>query len=179
MVVLGLDISTITVGYAFIKNQDILIIGFIDISKEKSIKDKAVFAYEHLQDIKYFDDVDEICVEDSLLNFARGRTSTQTIVKLAKFNAVLCFILEWGSDIKVNLINPSTARKVVFGKSREKGKPAKEFVKEQVEKRYNTKKWIKINTRGNFERRNIDSYDALTVALYYLNKLDNNELKRA
>ena len=164
MVVLGLDISTITVGYAFIKNQDILIIGFIDISKQKSIKDKAVFAYEHLQDIKYFDDVDEICVEDSLLNFARGRTSTQTIVKLAKFNAVLCFILEWGSDIKVNLINPSTARKVVFGKSREKGKPAKEYVKEQVDKKFKPNGFIKMNKRGNPDRRNIDAYDALVCA---------------
>ena len=34
MVTLGLDVSTTTIGYAFIKNKKILDMGFIDISKQ-------------------------------------------------------------------------------------------------------------------------------------------------
>ena len=167
MVVLGCDVSTTTIGYAFVENQKILDIGFIDISKKKTIREKAMFAFEELQDMKYFEEIDKICVEDSLSSFAWGKTSTQTIIKLAKFNAVFCFVMEWGFENGVESINPNTARKIVFGRSRQKGKTSKEFVRDQLEKRYNVKDFIKLNTRGNFDKRNIDAYDATVCALYY------------
>ena len=40
MVTLGLDISTTCVGYAFTEDKKILDMGFIDIKKEKTPKDK-------------------------------------------------------------------------------------------------------------------------------------------
>ena len=40
MVTLGLDASTTCVGYAFTKDKKILDMGFIDIKKEKTPKDK-------------------------------------------------------------------------------------------------------------------------------------------
>ena len=40
MVTLGLDASTTCVGYAFTKDNKILDMGFIDIKKEKTPKDK-------------------------------------------------------------------------------------------------------------------------------------------
>ena len=40
MVTLGLDASTNCVGYAFTKDKKILDMGFIDIKKEKTPKDK-------------------------------------------------------------------------------------------------------------------------------------------
>ena len=167
MVILGLDISTNTIGYAFLDKQKILEMGFIDISKTKTMKEKAMFVFDALEEISYFDNIGKIYVEDSLSNFAWGKTSTQTIIKLAKFNAVLCFVLEWGTGLEIKLINPNTARKVVFGKARQKGKKAKDFVKEQIEKKYKTQKWIKITKRGNFDKRNIDAYDATVCALYH------------
>jgi len=166
MVILGCDVSTTTIGYCFLKNTKILDMGFIDISKQDTFKQKAMYAFEYLQDMEYFDNVDRICVEDSLSNFSRGRSSIQTIIKLAKFNAIFSFILEWGFQDEVILVNPNTARKTVFGKARVKGKTAKDFVKENVEKKYNTKKWTILNKRGNFDKRNIDAYDATVVALY-------------
>ena len=36
----------------------------------------------------------DINIEDNLSGFAGGRTSQQVIIKLAKFNAILCFMLE-------------------------------------------------------------------------------------
>ena len=165
MVTLGLDASTTCVGYAFTQDKKILDMGFIDIKKETTPKDKVEKVLGKLNESSYIDDVLNINIEDSLSGFAGGRTSQQVIIKLAKFNAILCFMLEH-FDYKVNNINPMTARKNVFGKARVKGIKAKEFVKGQVEKLYETKKWCKHTTRGNWDKRNIDMYDGLVMSLY-------------
>ena len=165
MVTLGLDASTTCVGYAFTQDKKILDMGFIDIKKEKTPKDKVQKVLEYLNNSSYIDNVNDINIEDNLSGFAGGRTSQQVIIKLAKFNAILCFMLE-NFEYNVNSINPMTARKQVFGKARVKGKKAKEFVQEQVEKMYNTKKWCKKTTRGNWDKRNIDAYDGLVMSLY-------------
>ena len=166
MVSLGLDASTTCVGYAFTKDKKILDMGFIDIKTEKTPKEKVQKVLEFLNNSSYIDDVIDINIEDNLSGFAGGRTSQQVIIKLAKFNAILCFMLEEMFEFNVHSINPMTARKNVFGKARVKGKKAKEFVQEQIEKMYNTKKWCKHTTRGNWDKRNIDAYDGLVMSLF-------------
>ena len=64
--VLGLDISTTTVGYAFTKDKKILDMGFIDIKKYTSYKDKAFFVLTQLGKNLYIDDIEQIYVEDNL-----------------------------------------------------------------------------------------------------------------
>jgi NADH:ubiquinone oxidoreductase subunit F (NADH-binding) len=140
--------------------------GFIDIKKEKTPKEKVFKVLGFLNKSSYIDEVLNINVEDNLSGFAGGRTSQQVIVKLAKFNAVLCFVLEDVFDIEVQNINPMTARKSVFGKARVKGIKAKEFVKMKIEQMYDTKKWCKTTARGNWDKRNIDMYDGLVMSLY-------------
>ena len=166
MVTLRLDASTTCVGYAFTKDKKILDMGLIDIKKESTPKDKVQKVLEFLNKSSYIDNVFDIHIEDNLSGFAGGRTSQQVIIKLAKFNAILCFMLEEMFDFNVHSINPMTARKNVFGKARVKGKKAKEFVKEEIENRYNTKKWCKETTRGNWDKRNIDAYDGLVMSLF-------------
>ena len=165
MVILGLDVSTTCVGYAFTKDKKILDMGFIDIKKEKTPKDKVEKVLDFLHQSSYISNVTDINIEDNLSGFAGGRTSQQVIIKLAKFNAILCFMLE-NFEFNVHSINPMTARKNVFGKARVKGKKAKEFVQEQIEKMYDTKKWCKHTTRGNWDKRNIDMYDGLVMSLF-------------
>ena len=165
MVTLGLDASTTCVGYAFTEDKKILDMGFIDIKKEKTPKDKVQKVLGFLNESQYIDEVLDINIEDNLSGFAGGRTSQQVIIKLAKFNAILCFMLE-NFEYNVNSINPMTARKQVFGKARVKGKKAKQFVQEEIEKMYNTNKWCKETARGNWDKRNIDMYDGLVMSLY-------------
>ena len=170
MVTLGLDISTSTIGYAFTQNKKILDMGFIDIKKLDTYKQKAFFILEELDKNKNMKNTDRIYIEDNLSGFMGGRTSQQTIIKLAKFNAVLCFVLEDVFQIDVNNINPMTARKQVFGKARVKGIKAKDYVKMKIEEMYNTKKWCKTTIRGNWDKRNIDMYDGLVMSLFGENK---------
>ena len=166
MVILGLDISTSCVGYAFTKDKKILDMGFIDIKKEKTPKEKVQKVLEFLNNSSYIDEVHDINVEDNLSGFAGGFTSQQTIIKLAKFNAILCFMLEEMFDFNVHNINPMTARKNVFGKARVKGIKAKDLVKMKIEEMYDTSKWCKETTRGNWDKRNIDMYDGLVMSLF-------------
>ena len=166
MIKLGLDISTTCVGYAFTEDKKILDMGFIDIKKEKTPREKVFKVLGFLDNISYIDEVEKIFVEDNLSGFAGGRTSQQVIVKLAKFNAVLCFVLEDMLDMEVHNINPMTARKQVFGKARVKGIKAKDLVKMKIEEMYDTEKWCKETTRGNWDKRNIDMYDGLVMSLF-------------
>jgi len=166
MVTLGLDVSTNTVGYAFTEDKSILDMGFINISKQKTIKDKAYRVIEELDINKHTDDIDRIVVEDSLSGFAGGMTRMQTIIKLAKINAVMAFILEWKYQVTVELVNPNTVRKQVFGKARVKGIKAKDYVKQKVEEMFDTEEWCTITTRGNWSKQNLDMYDALVCSLY-------------
>ena len=166
MVTLGLDISTSCVGYAFTENKKILDMGFIDIKKQTTHKEKAFYVLTCINESSYIDKVKKVYVEDNLSGFAGGRTSQQVIVKLAKFNAVLCYVMEDTFDIEVKNVNPMTARKQAFGKARVRGVKAKDFVKRQIEELYDTKKWCKHTTRGNWDKRNIDMYDGLVMSLF-------------
>ena len=163
---IGLDASTTTVGFAFVDDKNVIDIGFIPIDKQKTIRDKVQLTMDELTKLDPFEEVNKIYIEDNLSGFSRGRTSQQTIIKLAKFNAVLTYCLEFAYGEIVNGVNPMTARKHLFGKARVKGKTAKEFVKEEINSLYNLEEYVKLTKTGLWDKRNMDSYDALVCALY-------------
>ena len=136
------------------------------MKKQNTPKAKAFTTIEALNENKHIDSIEAINVEDNLSGFAGGFTSQQVIIKLAKFNAVLCLCLEQFFNIEPDNINPMTARKQVFGKARVKGIKAKDYVRMKIEESYDTKKWCKTTTRGNWDKRNIDAYDGLVMALF-------------
>ena len=163
---LGLDASTTTVGYAFVDGKDIVTMGFVPIQKEKTIRDKVQLTMDTITELDPFDQVERIYIEDSLSGFSRGRTSQQTIIKLAKFNAVLTYCLEFAYGEIVDGVNPMTARKHLFGKARKQGITAKDFVKKEINCLYNLEEYVKLTKTGLWDKRNMDAYDALVCALY-------------
>ena len=163
---LGLDASTTTVGYAFVDGSEVIDLGFIPIQKEKSIRDKVQLTMDTITELDPFDQVEQIYIEDSLSGFSRGRTSQQTIIKLAKFNAVLVYCLEFAYGEIVDGVNPMTARKNLFGKARKQGVTAKDFVKKEINCLYNLEEYVKLTKTGLWDKRNMDAYDALVCALY-------------
>ncbi len=163
---LGLDASTTTVGYAFVDGKEIVTMGFIPIQKEDTIRDKVRLTMDTITELDPFEKVEQIYIEDSLSGFMRGRTSQQTIIKLAKFNAVLVYCLEFAYGEIVEGINPMTARKHLFGKARKQGVTAKDFVKKEINCLYNLEEYVKLTKTGLWDKRNMDAYDALVCALY-------------
>ena len=166
MKILGLDASTTTVGYAFVKDKKVIDMGFIPIDKEKTIRDKVKLTLDEINKLDPFNEIDKIYIEDSLSGFMRGRTSQQTIIKLAKFNAVLTYCLEFAYGEIVEGINPMSARKSLFGKARVKGLSAKDFVKKEINRLYSLDEYVKLTPTGLWDKRNMDGYDALVCALY-------------
>ena len=162
---IGLDASTTTVGYAFVDGSEVIDMGLIPIQKEKSIRDKVQLTMDTITDLDSFDQVEQIYIEDSLSGFSRGRTSQQTIIKLAKFNAVLVYCLEFAYGEIVDGVNPMTARKHLFGKARKQGVTAKDFVKKEINCLYNLEEYVKLTKTGLWDKRNMDAYDALVCAL--------------
>jgi len=166
---LGLDISSTVVGYCMsTSKKKITEAGYIDIHKEPTIREKAHKVVRTLEDLDGTPDV--IIVEDSLSGFGGGRTSQQTIVKLAKCNAVISYVTEAIYETKLEHVNVSTLRKAVFGKSREKGKDSKQFVREQLENMLDLSEFIVYNKRNNYDKKNYDMLDATVASLYHWHK---------
>lgn len=163
---LGLDASTSTVGWAFSENGKITDAGFFDISSFDTSKEKSYFVINSLKTNKNFELVDEINMEAALSGFMGGRTTQQTIIKLARFNAVFEYILTEELKIKVNLYHVNTMRKQLFGKARVKGMKSKDFVKANIVNFFDVEKYDKKKKKGSWDERNGDMYDAVVCALF-------------
>lgn len=165
MKTLGLDASTRTVGWAFYDG-DIKDAGFIDISKLETNKEKSRQVVSELDKNPLIKTIEQINLEAALSGFMGGKTSQQTIILLARFNAVLEYIVSEHWRIPVNLVSVTTARKSVFGKARVKGMTGKEYVRQQIDTRFpQLHKFDKLNTRGNPDAKNEDMWDAMIIAM--------------
>jgi len=163
---LGLDISSTTIGYCFSSSKENIIhAGFVSVNKENSIKKKAHKVADELKNTRLQPCF--IIVEDSLSGFGGGRTSQQTIVKLAKCNAIISYVIEEMYNIEVEHINVSTMRKAVFGKSREPGVDSKTFVKNNLDNMLDLSQFTHYNTKKNYDKKNYDMLDAVVASLYH------------
>tara|TARA_B110000495_G_scaffold188136_1_gene188109 strand:+ start:181 stop:702 length:522 start_codon:yes stop_codon:yes gene_type:complete len=163
---LGLDISSTVVGYCVsTSKKNITEAGYIDIHKEPTIRDKAHKVAQTLENLDGVPDI--IIIEESLSGFGGGRTSQQTIVKLAKCNAVVSYVVEAIYECDIEHVNVSTLRKAVFGKSREKNVDSKQFVREQLENMLDLSEFVVYNSRKNYDKKNYDMLDATVASLYH------------
>jgi hypothetical protein len=166
--ILGLDASTQTCGWAF--SQSVFIIkdaGFIDISKFETNKEKGKFISNFFSKHPLFSSVNHINLEAALSGFSGGFSSQQVIIKLSRFNAVLEYILSEELKIPINLINVNTARKKVLGMARIKGLSGKELVKQELPKIIpNLSRFDVLNKKGNIDKRIEDIRDSIIMSLY-------------
>lgn len=164
--VLGFDASTTCCGWAFYNGQEIVDAGFIDLSRLESNKEKALHVISILETNPNMPVTSTINLEAALFGFMGGKTSQQTIIKLARFNAVFEYIMGEHWKLPVNLVSVTTARKKVFGKARVKGMTGKEYVRQQIDSRFSyVHKFDKKNTRDAWDAKNEDMYDAVVIAM--------------
>ena len=167
MVILGLDSSTSVTGWAFSDNGVIIDAGFIDTKKFETTKEKTYHVISVLEKNKLIKSVEYINLESALSGYAGGFTSQQTIITLARHNAVFAYIIEEHFKLKVNLLSVNTMRKQLFGKCRIKGIKSKDFVKMELERLIpDITKFVTLNKKGNWDEKNGDMYDGIVCALY-------------
>jgi hypothetical protein len=165
--ILGFDCSTTTCGWSFYDhlNSKVTDCGFIDISKQTTNKDKTFEVTSFLDKHPLIKTVHKINLEAALSGFAGGRTSQQVIIKLARFNAIFEYIISEHWNVPVALLSVNTMRKNIFGKCRVKGIKPKDYVKAELSKRMDLSKWDTLTSRGNWDPRNSDVYDAIVCSM--------------
>lgn len=165
--ILGLDISTTVAGWAFSNDKVLFDAGFISIDKFDTRRQKAEEIIRILDQHPLIKSINCINLEGALSGFAMGFTRQQTVIMLAKFNAVFEYISETHWKVPVHLVNMVTARKQVLGVGRIKGIKPKDLVRERLPIVCpEIKKFEKMNTKGNPDKKNEDMYDAVLMSLF-------------
>jgi hypothetical protein len=163
---LGFDASTSCAGWAFYDGKVIVDAGFIKIDKFETSKAKAFHVIELLEANPLIEKVKRINLEAALSGFAGGFTSQQVIITLARFNAVFEYVISEQWATPVNLVNVSTARKIVLGKARLKGVKSKDYVRAELPKLHpEVIAFEKLNRKGEWDAHNSDMYDAAVIAM--------------
>jgi len=130
--ILGLDISTSCTGFCIVNDTGLPVhFSNVELTKTKNFFEKAKKVKSHILSLMIQYNISEIAVEDYLTSFARGRSSSGTLFKLAKFNGIIQWVCYNDLDIEAKPINVNNARKanniIVLSK-----KKTTEITKEQV-----------------------------------------------
>lgn len=163
--ILGLDASTTCCGWAFFDGTKIINAGFIDTSKIETNKEKSLFLVREFQSHAMISDVKEIKLEAALSGFMGGRTSQQVVILLARFNAVLEYVLGEYFDVPITLVGATTARKKVLGKAFIKGMKSKDYVRTRLPQIFpEVVQFDQLNKKGEWNTKNSDMYDAIVIS---------------
>ena len=130
--ILGMDISTSCTGFCIVDDKGHPVhFSKVELTKIENFFEKVKKVKSHILNLMIRFNIEKIAVEDYLTSFARGRSSSGTLFKLAKFNGIVQWVCYNDLDIEAYPINVNNARKInniiVLGK-----KKTAEGTKDQV-----------------------------------------------
>ena len=131
---LALDISTSCTGYCLFNEDELIDIGYIDLSKHKGLYEKAKHVKTRIFELGSKYRINRVVVEENLQAFRPGLSSAKTLMTLAQFNGVVRWICHEHLFVEIVAINVNTARKSVGLKidKKDKSKTTKEKVLDWV-----------------------------------------------
>ena len=130
--ILGLDVSTATIGYAVLdKDGFVLEMNYISLKKTKGLTNKGFCFRTTLREIMKRHNIEKIYIEEYFQRFARGMSSARTITLLSSFNGIVQYICHDELGVAPEPIAVGTCRSLVGIKTLSKKKAGKD-VKEQV-----------------------------------------------
>ena len=167
--ILGLDISSTTIGWALLKCSDddftLDDYGYIKPTKNKKFSDieRLSLAYDEIEKLVRRLSPDEIAVEKYATKFSSGRSTARTIIVLSKYNEMvsLCCFREFGKTTFAYA--PISIRSKVskfFDKKIKSKDDAFDFVCKNIS---NFK--TKLNRVSKIKKECYDEADAICVAL--------------
>lgn len=117
--ILGLDVSTSTVGYCVLDQNTkrfdrgrVVSIHAIDLTKEKEFWSKVDELERRLSCIRAdHGTMDAVIVEEPLMRFAAGMSSASTISTLMRFNGITCHLVRKTFGVDPTMLSAATARK--------------------------------------------------------------------
>jgi len=167
--IIGLDISTTIVGVAIVDpdSRSLVWTEGWDISKLETIYEKAETIGANLYALRSEYNVQDVFIETALKKFLPGRSRADTIIKLAKFNGIVSWIVYECFDHQPTFINVNTARSL-YGLSfprGTKGPQRKKMVIESVIEKEKTSFPYEMARGGkNYKKGTDDRADAVVIA---------------
>jgi Holliday junction resolvasome RuvABC endonuclease subunit len=111
--ILGLDISTSCTGVCILNSEgEPIHFSRVDLVKIENFFEKVKKVKSHILNLMMQYPIKKIAVEDYLTSFARGRSSSSTLFKLAKFNGIIQWVCYNDLNIQAYPINVNNARKI-------------------------------------------------------------------
>ncbi len=175
MRVIGLDISTSVIGYCVMESDDLSIVemGHVDLKKVNGLFNKVDAAVPRIVGLVAGLNVSMAYVEESVMMFSPGMSSAQTIITLAKFNALVSYhVRNQLGDLNVLWVKPTEARKtcglVMTTKAKAGGKSQKEQTMLQITAPGGLLSHITfpLTRTGNPKPENYDEVDAFVIAYH-------------
>ncbi len=160
--ILGLDISTSTVGITVMKeDQELVLSEALRFKKDLSLTARCLLLKEFIKQLKH--EFKCIFIEEPFSMFSGGRTTAHTMSKLQRFNGMCSFMVAELLNIEPVLIPANKARKAV-GIKIKRGTCTKTKVIDFVKEKYpNFQIWY---TRyGNPKPGTDDRADSVVIAL--------------
>jgi len=129
--ILGLDISTTTIGWALMTPEGFsLEMHYIPLGKIENLYNKAQEFRKWVRSMHSKWDITHVFIEEDLKKFRRGFSSATVIRKLSRFNGMACLVIYEELGLSPELVNVNRGRKslgVVIDK-KDKSKSTKEKV---------------------------------------------------
>jgi hypothetical protein len=160
--ILGLDISSSCVGYSVWDGNILIRYGFVDLSNVDNLFQKIdVFLVMFDCEQK----INAIFVEDIQQSFARGFSSVNTTILLAKMNAALSYAMCNRFKIYPEYLNVNHLRKVIGLTVKKNGIKAKEQTFSFIRDKFNEQLFLKWTKNDTIDKRSLDITDAIAVGL--------------
>jgi len=182
MRVLGLDVSTSTIGICIIDHiveNDIykknMVLGtYLDLHKDEDKKnprdriDKALIAISEFRNLlTNYGPIDSINIEDCLQSFRPGGSNAKSTNTLMMFNGIIQFAIFLIFKKKPHMIHPTSARKKAWEQTFKGSGETKKLIMKEVWKKY-PQLFDNFPTKprvGGYVDQIYDMCDAVTLAL--------------
>jgi hypothetical protein len=135
MTILGLDVSTSTIGFSVLnENGKVLELGYINLTKEPSLVEKGTAFKVKLNSLFSIYGLKKIYIEECFQRYSSGMSSAKTITRLASFNGIVQYIcynelsivpslisvhLKWPWPTKVLKSGPRKGLEIIINESRD------------------------------------------------------------
>lgn len=162
--VLGLDISTSTVGAAIIDSDtdELKSLFYVSLKKETGLLNKAKALQVELA--KHIDMVEVVAIEEPLVMFKEGFSRAQILSLLSQFNGMGQFLSFLLYNVDPLMYNVNTARKLAFPDLKfPKGCKRKELVQARVALAY-PEVDFPLKKTGRLKEECFDMADAVVIA---------------
>ncbi len=174
--ILGLDISSSTIGWALVSYKDegkpsVISYGHIKPpgSNKGSLTYRISCAYNQIEDLLHsLGDIDAVAIEAYANKFTKGRSSARTIIVLSVFNELVslaCFKTLNIEPKKYAVVTIRSCLSKFFNKKIESKDDAFLSIEKYFDE-FNTR----LNRKGSIKKECYDESDAIAVSIAYIHK---------